>query len=492
LRLHRSLVPDFLAFAVREKAMTAVNFETEAWGKLRDRRSPDPSQSPRLSLRALVVVDEVHASDAYMTALLHAALERHVRAGGHGLLMSATLTGQARARLLLAGADSGVAVQQRDALAAPDAPYPCVSSASGLIACTSAGDQKQVLRHLLPHLDNPDAVAECVAQAVAQGARVLVLRNTVRQALATQWAIERRLGTGHPALFTCNGVNAMHHGRYAFEDRRKLDVQVELQFGKSAFTSTAACVLVGTQTLEISIDCDADLMITDLVPIDVLLQRLGRLHRHRARDAFRPAVYRQAQLLVLTPEQRDLSPLLQRGGAKGKGIGPGSAYENLLAIEATWRLLEDQTTFPILSIPADNRRLVEAGVDSDQLDALAQTLSGLWPEHLQTVMGKHGAQAGQATCSLVRWDKPWAQAAWSDLGEIARTRLGLNGVDITLQQPWQTPLGCVIQGLTLPAWMLPVACEAGAVQEQEGAAGELKFCVSGRCFSYDRLGLRPA
>jgi CRISPR-associated endonuclease/helicase Cas3 len=445
-----------------------------------------------LLLRALVVVDEVHASDAYMTALLHAALERHIRAGGHGLLMSATLTGEARARLLLAGADHRVAKQQRAALAAPDAPYPCVSSAGGLIACASAGDQKQVRCQLLPHLDNPEAVAECVAQAVEQGARVLVLRNTVRKALATQQAIEQRLGASHPALFTCNGVNAMHHGRYAFEDRRKLDAQVELQFGKTAFSSAAACVLVGTQTLEISIDCDADLMITDLVPIDVLLQRLGRLHRHRARDPFRPAAYQQAQLLVLTPEQRDLSPLLQRGGAKGKGFGPGSAYENLLAIEATWRLLEDETTFPVLSIPADNRRLVEAGVDSERLDALAQTLSGSWPEHLQTVLGKQGAQAGQATYSLVRWDKPWAQAAWSDLGETARTRLGLNGIDIALLQPWQTPLGCLIKGLSLPAWMLPAACEAGHIQAQDSTADELKFCVAERWFSYDRLGLRPA
>jgi hypothetical protein len=135
---------------------------------------------------------------------------------------------------------------------------------------------------------------------------------------------------------------------------------------------------------------------------------------------------------------------------------------------------------------------VEAGADTDQLDALAQTLSGLWPEHLQAVLGKCGAQAGQATYSLVRWDKPWAQAAWSDLGETARTRLGLNGVDVSLLQPWQTPLGCVIQGLSLPAWMLPSACEAGPVQAQEGSAGELKFCVTGRWFCYDRLGLRPA
>ncbi len=444
-----------------------------------------------LLLRALVVVDEVHASDAYMTTLLHAALERHVRAGGHGLLMSATLTGQARARLLLAGAEPAVARQMRAVLAAPAAPYPCVSSsASGLRACASSGAEKKVVRELLPHLANPAAVAERVAQAVQTGARVLVLRNTVRLALATQQAIEARLGAAHPALFTCNGVGAMHHGRYAFEDRQKLDAQVEARFGKAAFKSTAPCVLVGTQTLEISIDCDADLMITDLAPIDVLLQRLGRLHRHRARDAFRPAACQQARLLVLTPEQRDLSPLLQRGGARGTGMGPGSAYENMLAIEATWRLLADHGGFPVLSIPVDNRRLVEAGVDTDQLEQLAQARGGAWPEHFQSVLGKRSAQAGLATYCLARWDKPWAQSAWSDIGDKARTRLGLDGVDITLLEPWQTPLGSTLHDLSMPAWMLPEKLQTFAVQQQDSTPHELKFCVAGRWFCYDRLGLR--
>lgn len=73
-------------------------------------------------LRSLVVVDEVHASDTSMTALLQAALDRHVKAGGHGLLMSATLTGEARARLLLAGQSTAQALRRRADLAVADGP----------------------------------------------------------------------------------------------------------------------------------------------------------------------------------------------------------------------------------------------------------------------------------------------------------------------------------------------------------------------------------
>ena len=442
-------------------------------------------------LRSLVVVDEVHASDPYMTALLRAALDRHVRAGGHGLLMSATLTGEARASLLRAGqkASRGWA-QPVDALAAPDAPYPCVSDVRQWRACARAAPQRRIQRECLPWMRDPAAVAERVAGAVASGARVLVLRNTVAQAVATQLAIEARLGAGHPALFGVQGVVALHHGRYAFEDRRQLDQAVERAFGKSAAPATAARVLVGTQTLEISLDCDADLMITDIVPVDVLLQRLGRLHRHRDRDAHRPAGFAQPRVLVLTPAQRDLSPLLKPGASRGLGIGSRSAYENLLAIEATWRLLDDFTRRPEWLIPDHNRELVEAGADSARLMALADELAGDWPVFARQIFGKRSAQAGQAAPLLVRWDADWNDGRWSDLGDEVRTRLGLDGVDLDLPEPWLSPMQQTLTRLTVPRWMLPGLVGLPQVEHQQADGLGLTLTVAGRQLRYDRLGLR--
>ena len=65
---------------------------------------------------------------------------------------------------------------------------------------------------------------------------------------------------------------------------RLLDTAVETALGKQAPRDTGL-VIVGTQTLEISLDIDADFMISDLAPVDVLLQRIGRLHRHDNRSA---------------------------------------------------------------------------------------------------------------------------------------------------------------------------------------------------------------
>ena len=441
-------------------------------------------------LRSLVVVDEVHASDAYMTALLQAALARQVSAGGRGLLMSATLTGEARARLVQAGLPVATALRNRAALAIADAPYPCVSDSRQLLPCERAAPARRVRRDLIPAMRDPAAVAEIVAAEVADGARVLVLRNTVAQAVATQQAIEARLGCDHLALFRVGGVVAMHHGRYAFEDRRQLDLAVEAAFGKSAATAREARVLVGTQTLEISLDCDADLMITDIVPIDVLLQRLGRLHRHRERDLNRPASCAQPRVVVLTPPARDLSSLLKPGATRGLGLGPRSAYENLLAIEATLRVLEDTNAYPELVIPDHNRALVEAGVDPARLQALAEELGGDWPDFSNQILGKQSAQAAQAGPVRVRWDRDWNDGQWSDLGDEVRTRLGLDGIDIELLQSWTSPLDQRLTKLTVPRWMLPALTALPLIEKQQGEVNELHLQVAGRSLRYDRLGLR--
>jgi CRISPR-associated endonuclease Cas3-HD len=188
-------------------------------------------------------------------------------------------------------------------------PYPAIASRGGIRTCADTGRRKAVRIDLQPAMRDAVAVAALAAVELRHGARVLVLRNTVRQAVATQQALEALLGVDHPALFTLGRVPALHHGRYAFEDRQQLDARVEALFGKAAVASDAACVLVGTQTLEISVDCDSEVMITDIAPIDVLLQRLGRLHRHAKRDGVRPPAAREPRLVVLTPADRDLIPL---------------------------------------------------------------------------------------------------------------------------------------------------------------------------------------
>ena len=157
-------------------------------------------------LRALVVVDEVHASDAYMTQLLTGILHRHSVAGGHALLLSATLGSEARERLLdkplrrpKIGRDKILVEDDIGTLAR--VPYPAVSDKAALHRIASNARGKRVGVRLASQIDDPDWIAAKATDAARQGAKVLVVRNTVQGAIAVHSAIEDILGDDHPVSF---------------------------------------------------------------------------------------------------------------------------------------------------------------------------------------------------------------------------------------------------------------------------------------------------
>lgn len=422
-------------------------------------------------LRSLLVVDEVHSSDIYMRELLRGVLRRHVSAGGHALLLSATLGVEARKELLgTSGSPSNAA--EREAT-----PYPCISDRHGSTAVGRSDYSKSVQVELQAWIDAPDAITRAAAQAVADGARVLVIRNTVAGVLSVQASLENLLGLDHPALFRCVGVVSPHHGRYAAEDRRLLDAAIESQFGKRA--PMAPRVLCGTQTLEQSLDIDADLLITDIAPMDVLLQRIGRLHRHRRS---RPRGYDTPRVIIVTPRERDLLRYL-RGARNSHSFKLQRAYENVLAVDATWSQLEQRS---VLSIPSQNRELVERTTDWQTLSAMAEARGGDWELRRQQLLGTDRARSIEAHYKSLNWNTPWEQAAYSDQTEAIRTRLGVDAVRLPVTEVLQTPFGCRLYELAVPAWMwrgpLPKDGEVAAIRGTSISIGL-------QTFTYDRLGL---
>ncbi|MBZ8143716.1 CRISPR-associated helicase/endonuclease Cas3, partial [Rubrivivax gelatinosus] len=280
-----------------------------------------------------------------------------------------------------------------------------------------------------------------------------------RQAVATQRALEALLGSDHPALFRCCGVVSLHHGRYALPDRQALDAAVGKAFGKGAAEARTPVVLCATQTVEISVDCDADLLITDLAPMDVLLQRIGRLHRHDKRDPFRPEGYSVPRCIVLGPPGLDVAALFDARSRRGLGLGPRSAYPDLVCLQATLQALLDTQRFPTLRVPADNRELVECSVGRPALRRLAESLGEPWLSHWSALAGERSAMAADADYKTVDWLRPWREAVPGELSTEARTRLGLDGIDIEMPADAISPFGHAISQLTLPAWMLPAMPE---------------------------------
>ena len=443
--------------------------------------------------RNLLVVDEVHASDPYMRVILKALLDVHIGAGGYALLMSATLGSAARRRWLSENQDVPPLSETIRA------PYPAVTTrASGgenLIAVERNGKEKTVQIEASSAMGDFGQVAEGALKAARAGAKVLIIRNTVQYAIDTQQIVEKTASPDErDVLYACNGVLTLHHGRFAADDRHQLDRAVEAQVGKDR--SLGGCIVVGTQTLEQSLDIDADLLITDLCPMDVLLQRMGRLHRHQRDD--RPVGYKTPTCIVLMPEGDDLSPLLSKGPGRN-GLGPhGFVYEDLRILEATRRLI---LQYPEWRIPEMNRELVERTTHPEVLEAITEEMGDDWRIHATRMTGATLAENLTARSALIHYDKSFFGEDNQDVlfgseEERIRTRLGDEGVEVTLDPPAPSPFsGEPIARLSIPHHLAPrlvrdAAGDASVVPSLEDDGFTLRIAESQ--FRYDRRGLRRA
>jgi len=428
--------------------------------------------------RSLLVVDEVHASDTYVHHLLRALLAHHRRVGGRALLLSATLGAGARAELLTPPERAADVPAFHQCVATP---YPALSSETrrpvGLDDSQDNSLDKQVAIEALAELEDPRALLPQLREAVAAQARVLVVMNTVDRAVALQRATE-----ADPALqdatFRCHGVPCPHHGRFARADREALDAAVSGRMGKAG--SAGPLLLIGTQTLEQSLDIDADWLVTDLCPIDVLLQRIGRLHRH-ARD--RPSGYCQARCTVLVPHDRTLKPYLdERGRTRGRA-GLGRVYPDLRIARLTCEIVD---AVGEIRLPRDNRHLVEHATHPEQLERFRE---GPWEAHRNELKGVEIAHGRAASSALIP-DLPFDELGFGEFEETLRTRLGLGDRRLVLDPPCTSPFGNRLSAIAIPGWMTPEGAEGetpeGAVEPVEDG---LRFSYGGRAYRYTRYGL---
>lgn len=129
------------------------------------------------------------------------------------------------------------------------------------------------------------------ASAFQRGGCVAVICSTVDRAQQVFKHLQNDFPPEELGLF---------HGRFLFKDREQIEKECLEKFGKKGHRRPSHFVLIATQVIEQSLDVDFDLMISDLAPIDLLLQRSGRLHRHR-RDK-RPPELSAPYLWIVKPE----------------------------------------------------------------------------------------------------------------------------------------------------------------------------------------------
>ncbi len=240
--------------------------------------------------KAVLIVDEVHAYDAYMHGLLGEVLRHQKAIGGSVVLLSATLPSGVRAKLLGAWGSSGVS----------DAPYPALWHATqGMATCTTVSDaQRPSHREVateclkLPSAFPDGAVIDRIIAAAESGALVGVVMNLVDDAQRLAKLLRGK---------TSSSVD-IFHARYRFVDRQYKEKIVQDYYGRTA-PRREGRILVATQVVEQSLDLDFDWMLTQICPVDLLFQRLGRLHRHQREH--RPHKFESPHCTILSVEADD-------------------------------------------------------------------------------------------------------------------------------------------------------------------------------------------
>ena len=242
---------------------------------------PFKHQSLRLlGLRhKLLILDEVHAYDSYMVKLLEVLLNYHASQGGSAIILTATLPGFLREKLLNAF-NKGLTNNQQTLSLNQSLPFPLITRLNyhGLTE-QPLDTREEVKRQVkIAWIEDIETGITKIQQSIEQGKIICWIKNSVADAieLYQQLQLQRQhtlnIDADHILLF---------HSRFAFCDRLEIEEKALTWAGKSSNSEIRqAKVIIATQVIEQSLDLDFDEMISDIAPIDLLIQRAGRLQRH--------------------------------------------------------------------------------------------------------------------------------------------------------------------------------------------------------------------
>ncbi len=284
--------------------------------------------------RSVLIVDEVHAYDSYMNGLLHEVLRQQSQSGACAILLSATLPEEQKHALLAtygSGGGEPVPVSYPQVLwrnAVQTESFHLDDQPDQLPAATKV----QLEALYLPDLQPDNTLLERMVRAAEGGAQVCLICNLVDVAQRVFTQLSETAAV--PVL--------LFHARFTLEDRKAKESRVLDCFGPNGDRATGR-ILIATQVVEQSLDLDFDWLITQLCPVDLLFQRLGRLHRHNRGQ--RPAGFEAPLATIILPAEADY-------GVHGK------IYANSLVMWRTQQAIESLADKSLV-FPAAYRQWIE-------------------------------------------------------------------------------------------------------------------------------------
>jgi len=279
----------------------------------------------------VVIIDECHAYDAYMSHYLMMALSWLGAYKVPVIVLSATLPMETRRKVI--GAYLG-----EDSITgdwAKSQAYPLITYSDGIEIKTSVVEMRSEERVIRIERLAFDAVEDVLEDLLSDGGCAGVIMDTVRRAQKMACRLKKRFRDDCVLLI---------HSRFITPDRFEKEEKLRKWLGKNG-NRPAKLIVVGTQVLEQSLDIDFDVLVSDIAPMDLLLQRLGRLQRH-----------------ARSRKNKMLQPRCYVTGIDDAGFQSGiDAVYDIYFLKRTLDLLDDLDYQ--ISLPGDIARLVNAAYD---------------------------------------------------------------------------------------------------------------------------------
>lgn len=237
----------------------------------------------------VLIIDEIHAYDAYMLAVIKDLLKICGELDVPVIMLSATLPISTKNDLLGVLGDGDIELHNG---------YPVISyvTKDGRVhehVSRQYMPDKKISCELLPILNDNDKIARYAVDAVKDGGCECVIMNTVADAICVYDKIKKNKKND------CKII--LYHSRMTINARDKTSRKILAMCGKDRTKRPERVIIVGTQVLEQSLDIDVDYMIAAICPIDLLFQRIGRYHRHGDEGTIREHVVVANTVQVLIP-----------------------------------------------------------------------------------------------------------------------------------------------------------------------------------------------
>jgi len=360
----------------------------------------------------VVIIDEVHAYDVYMTTIIERLLAWLSQIGTSVILLSATLPQARRTALLQAYAGD------RDAREFNSTDYPNIFISSGSkqfqIAPKAAQPHRRIqLSEYRGTTGSEREKAIWLVNQIAGGGCACWITNTVDRAQKLYAEVRDIIGKEIDL--------DLIHSRYCVQDRQILEEEISLKYGPGAENRPYKGIVIGTQVLEQSLDLDFDVMISDIAPVDLLLQRAGRLHRH---DRARPPALASPQLWIAIEVNSNGEIVYSSDGA---------VYSEYI-LRLTRNVLDSRLA---LTLPQDYRVLIEAVYNAPPPEAntpLGKAYSDLISKEakaretalMRLLPTPNPEESFSPSAARLHFDESETSAAWS----IAQTRLGEESLNL--------------------------------------------------------------